>query len=273
MKRIKLVLLMIVFSLVLISCSKKNNQEVDKPVDTSEESNKEVTEESNKEVTEESDKEVAEEVKDFKYIDNGSFYINNQGEVVTKDKIEDKKIAELYTEPRCPGCINVEEVLAGRYSELIGENTLIRIFPLTFIGKDKDNPDLITYSDNLAAIYLAMAEVEPHLLTEYIGKTMNHLFATINYELEVDKQLNAFKEAYEGIGGSKWEDIEELIPDMRLISNNNIKTLINDDEMISRVPNGELRTPLLWVVGNEHTTNIHDNDKEEIAKTLKEALK
>ena len=42
MKRIKLVLLMIVFSLVLISCGKKNNQDVDKPVDTAEESNKEI---------------------------------------------------------------------------------------------------------------------------------------------------------------------------------------------------------------------------------------
>lgn len=255
MKKIKTIIIMVLSLLILVAC--QNSKQ-----------------ESSKETKNEIKKETVETLsKSYKNISDGGFYLDKSGKIISKADIKNQQIIEWYTEPRCPACITLETNFKEYSSDIMGESTLIKFTPLSFLGKDKEKPELITYSDNLAAIYLALAEYEPKIAQKYIGETMTVLYSTTNAEKSTEEQLKAFKETYEKLGGKDWGKIEKEIPKTMKIANLGVQELIQNEDMKKRVENGQLTTPLVWKRGTEKAIKIDPDKPEEIKKSLEEVLK
>lgn len=244
MKRRKLTLLLALVSLFLVACGNKTNDTAEEVLDT------------------ESFNAV---------VQDGGFHINNKGKVVNVSDVKDQKVLEWYLEPRCPDCHVLEEETSPYLLDIMGDNTLIKYYPITFIGRSKDNPSLVTYSDDLSGLILSIAKNDPDIAYPFLQKVVTQLYATLNYENS--KRMEAFQATYKELGGTKWDQVYADIKSGTKIALDKTNALRTDEELISKTPNNRIATPLLYLVGEEKAFGFIGSTSDQIREELEKRLK
>lgn len=204
----------------------------------------------------------------FTYVDNGGFYVNNEGKAVPSSEAEGKKIVEWYTEPLCPYCLRLDAQVSPYLYDIQGEDTLIKYMPLSFIGKTGVEGE-ITYSDRMTAIWFSMAENDPDMVAAY-----KHLTATEDFinDIQNAPDQNLFmEEAYTvTLEGEKWDEIEADLETFLEVSRNATEYSRRNKELASKIPGGSVVTPTLYVQGEDEVVNL---ETENLRTTLEEVLK
>lgn len=247
MKKIKLLALVLGLSLALVACGQKEDS------------------------TNTTNEATVTPTAEFTNISEGGFYVNNKGDVVPPSEVGEKKVLEWIFEPACPGCIALETDAKNYIADIQGENTLIKYIPISFLGRSESNPDFVTYSDKAVGIINAMAQVDPTIVQKYISKTLDSVYVALHYD-KTD-QLPAFKETYESLGGTKWDQIVADMESGKKIAFDKIVQIRDDKELIAKIPDGVLATPLLHVTTESTTVQFNTDDVSTIRPALEEALK
>lgn len=248
MKNLKLLGLLLVLSFTLIACSNKSTtyDETIQNVD------------------------LAKAQSEFTNIQDGGFYVDNTGKVVSPSEAEGKKVVEWYFEPVCPGCLKLETEAKTYLHEVQGENTLIKYYPISFLGKSQDNPAFVTYSDKMTGIMLSMAQHDPDLVQKFIKSVMSEVYVSLHYTKET--HLPEFEKSYKELGGQNWDKIATDMSKGTVIAANTLSSLRDNEDMKAKA-GGRLSTPLLYEVGADATTVVNTDDTASIKPMLTELLK
>lgn len=237
MKKIKLVLLVVLVALLAVGCQQMKIEEVDGE-------------------------------NQFEYVKDGGFYLNNMNVAVPVSQTENLKIMDWYTEPICPYCLTLEEETSSYLTEIQGDNTVIRVVPLTFLGRTGVENE-VTYSDVITGIWLSMAENDPEMVGKYY-----HKVATEEYLNELQQQPNQnvfMQQTYEELGGEKWNKIIADLPVFMEVTTRSTEFSRRNKTLARKTHNGRLTTPTLYVQGEDMALNLDDGG--DIRAKLEEALK
>lgn len=237
MKKIKFIILMVLVALLAIGCQQMKIEEVDGE-------------------------------NQFEYVKDGGFYLNNMNVAVPVAEAQNMKIMDWYTEPICPYCLEIEAETSPYLKDIQGDNTVIRVVPLTFLGRTGVE-DEVTYSDVMTGIWLSMAENDPELVGEYY-----HTVATAEYLNELQKQSNQnmyMQQTYEELGGEKWDDIIADLPVFMEVTTRSTEFSRRNKALARKTKNGRLTTPTLYVQGEEMALDV--SDMSIVRPQLEEALK
>lgn len=261
LKRMKNLLYILSLLLVLSACSSEQKEE------SKQEKNNEISEIIKENI----------DSKDFSYIDNGGFYINNKGEGVKKSDVKDQKIVYWYFDPKCPYCIQLEQLTKNYLGDIMGDNTLIKYMPLSFLGRPKDedpNNRVVTYSDMITGVVVSMAENDPDLVYGFLQEVMDHQFIEDLSKLEsTEEQDNMVKDIYENkLNGNKWSEIQQDIQAARQTVFNLTEYTSQNEELKSKTPDGDIKVPLILVEGEDKIIPLSE-DSEQIRAILEEKLK
>lgn len=256
MKKLINIILIMLLSFLLVACTNDTNKNGD---NTGKETAKETSE--NKIKLEEIDQ------SEYKYIENGGFFVNNQGIVIDKKNTEGYKIVEWYFDPLCPSCMQLEQATSPYLLEIMGDKTLINYKPMTFLGRPKDedpNNPIISYSDVMSSIILSIAENDPELVNKYIIKVINPDFVdSISKLNDTEKQNEAMKKIYtEELSGKKWDQIKSKMDEKMTTSRNLTNYIKNDQELKSKTLDGKLSVPLIYVRGEEKILDIYEENMD-----------
>lgn len=229
MKKIKIVVAALLICLSLAACSiQKNN--------------------TNTNVVENNSKEL-------KYIDNGAFYVNNKGIVISKeDSKKYSKIVEWYFDPLCPYCVVLETEVNSYITDIMGKNTLIKYVPMSFLGRPKGSDEtFISYSDTISSNILSIAENDPENGFKYLKEVMSQTFLDKISKLEKkEEQDKVIEEAYtKKLSGKKPDLIKSLFKDSLKIVRNSTKSISKNEELKSKTTSGKISVPLVYIVGEE----------------------
>lgn len=249
MKKLKYIFFLILSLLLIVACENKKEKE---------ESKSEV----DKSISANSFDEV---------IKDGGFYFNNKGKVVPVREVKDQKILEWYSEPRCPHCHTLEQQVKDYLLEIMGDNTLIKYNPISFIGRKKDDPSHVTYSDDLSGLMLAIAKNDPNIAYPFMKEVQTEIYATLNYENS--SRLKAFEDTYKKLGGKKWDEINKDLKEATRIVFENTQSLPSNEKVKSKTKTGIIETPLLFLQNEDKAFDYVNASSTEIKKALEERLK
>lgn len=249
MKNIKYIAFFILILMLLVACGNKKEKE-----------------ESKSEIDKVASTNNFDEV-----IKDGGFYFNNKGKVVPVSQVKDQKILEWYSEPRCPHCHTLEQQVKDYLLEIMGDNTLIKYNPISFIGRKKDDPSHVTYSDDLSGLMLAIAKNDPNVAYPFMKEVQTELYATLNYENS--SRLKAFEDTYKKLGGKKWDEVYTDIKAATKIVLDHTKSLLSNQNVISKTKKGRIQTPLLFLQSEDKAFDYVNASPTEIRKALEERLK
>lgn len=269
MKKLMTLLLFILMSFAMVACSNQN--------ETKEESVSETKSETSNEASKNELKLEDIDQKEYINIDKGGFYVNNKGQVVPKSDIEGYKIVEWYFEPICPHCLALEEETKEYLNEIMGEKTLIKYMPLSFLGRPK-NEDLqnrvVTYSDMMTSLINSMVENDPENVTKFMKIVLNEKFIDkLSVLNTVEERSEAIKKVYiEELSGKNWEKIESEMGSYTYTVYNLTRYTGQNDELKSKTPDGTISVPLIYVQGEEKILPINEENID-VRKILEEALK
>lgn len=247
MRKIKYLTLLMILSLVFVACS--NGQDSEKAKYDPE-----------KKITAETIS-----AKEYKNIDQAGFYINNKGKLLTKDQVKDYKIVEWYYDPVCPSCKELKEKSKDILFDAIGDKTVIKYQPLSFLGRPRDaSPDYISYSDTIQGIILSMAEKDPDLVYQYMSKVINDQFEQDMQKLTTKQdQDNKLKDAYEkDLQGKHWDEIMAGVDDAIVTVKNFTKFTANNEELKKKTFDGNIQVPLLYVQGSDKALDVYDVNQD-----------
>lgn len=204
----------------------------------------------------------------FTYVKDGGFYLDNKGIAVPVAETEGKKVLEWYTEPICPYCLTLEEVTSPYLYDIQGDNTLIKYFPLTFLG-GKGIEGEVTYSDVMSGLLLSMAENDPEMVGKYLHKVNNQEF--LNQLQSASNQDEFIHQTYLDLEGTKWNEIQADLKTFMDITDRNTEFARRNKELASKTVDGRLTTPTLYIQGEEKALDL--TDIKDPKGLLEEALK
>lgn len=224
MKKIKLVLILVLSMCFFVACNKMTEDQIDGEGNT------------------------------FSYINNGGFFVNNQGHAVPVEQAKDYKIVRWYTEPLCPYCLALEDASRDYIRDVQGDNTLIKYIPLSFLG-GRGIEGEITYSDMMSAMIMSIAENDPEKVGDFMHIVLSNEFVE---QIQLESDQNGFiRKAYvDGVGGEKLAEVEADIEKFMEVIDRSTQYTRTDKDLAKKTPNGKLTTPMIWVEGEEKTIDV-----------------
>lgn len=248
MKKIKILIVVLAISLSLVACStQKSNTKVVENVNA----------------------------KEYKNIDNGAFYVNNKGIVISKeDSKKYSKIVEWYFDPLCSHCVLLETEVSPYITEIMGENTLIKYVPMSFLGRPKGSDEIfISYSDTISSNILSIAENDPENVFKYIKEVVNQSFIDKISKIESkEEQDKIIEEIYtKTLSGKKLDSLKNSFNDSLKTVRNSTKSISKNEELKSKTASGKISVPLVYVVGEDKALIFEEGQNPR--KLLEEKLK
>lgn len=211
----------------------------------------------------------------YKYIENGAFYINKKGEVISKTEAKNyKKIVEWYFEPLCPHCIVLESEVSPYLLDIMGEETLIKYVPLSFLGRPKNSDEsFVSYSDTIAANIISIAEHDPKNTFQYIKEVINQsFFDKISKLADKNEQDKAIEEVYtKTLSGTKLAEIKKSFDTSLKTVRSTTKFTSKNEDLKSKTESGRVTVPLVYVVGEDKALRFKEGENPR--KILEEKLK
>lgn len=238
MKKIKLIVLLALVSLFAVACNRMTLEEVDAG-------------------------------QTYTYVKDGGFFLDYQGNAVPVSETQGKKIASWYTEPICPFCLALNDEVEPYLRDIQGENTLIKLVPLTFLGSTGVEGE-VTYSDYITGVWLSMAENDPELVGQYYDITSKNSFLA---ELQNSPNQNLLiQQVYtDTLNGQNWEQIMTDRPEFTELAKRMTLFTRSDRDLADKTVNGKVTTPTLLVEGEDKAIDL--SNPEGVRPKLEEALK
>ena len=243
MKNKKIFTMLLASTFIFAGCS--NNQQKEK---TNTESQTIMNE--NKEEVVQDNKEVSQEI-------NYKFYIDKDGKAVKKEDIGDRIVLHWFTDPNCSGCVHVNTATFEHKAEYLGDDAVIEQNMVAFEGD---------YSKLASSYIVAVNTIDPELAPAYYDRIINEHFFKF---MEISKD-NAFKETYEQLGGTKWNEVEKIRPEAEKVVNANTEDFLNNPEYIEKSPFDYVFTP--FVYSDENGKAIEFTSDKDLVETLREDI-
>lgn len=217
-----------------------------------------------------------------------SFLVDKNGQVIEEKETGNRKVVQVYFDPRCPSCAVAEEIIADKLEGIAGDSAVFRYNPVAFIGDDGVNT---SYSHRIASMILSVKELEKDKTYEFLKSVMNIKFMeNITKELEKEisentekyikdkKYTEAFykmqdekifahvKEVYTGNDFNKMKDnAEKKISLVKQLTS----IFFENDKLKKMSKDGKLYTPMIIVEGNN---KVLDSTLETLVEDLKKAI-